>query len=404
MKKHRGLMALAAVTVHLAIGSVYAYSVMTLPMASLLGWQKSDVVTAFSTAIFFLGMSAAFLGRFTEHVRPGKLLLFSAVLYSGGIFLSGLAVHFGIYPLFIAGYGVLSGIGLGLGYITPVTVLVKWFPDKKGFASGLVIMGFGFSAMVFGPLMAKLFGSIGIEKTFYALSAVYAAMILFSACMLKAPEPERTHDDHKTPSSSSSFSVFSAVFSKIFLCLWPMFFINICCGIALISAASPMAQERAGMTAIAAAMTVGVMGVFNGLGRFGWSALSDRFGRINVYLAFFVIQIPAYLLLSRTTHPLAFQIILFVIVSCYGGGFAVAPAFLGDVFGTRNLGRIYGALLTAWACAGVAGPKLAAFVREKTGSYEKSLLFFSGLLCVALFIGLYLKLTSKKESRSGGSK
>lgn len=394
----RALMALSAVMVHLAIGSVYSYSVMTLPLNSLLGWQKSDVVTAFSTAIFFLGMSAAFLGKYTEHVRPGRLLFFSGIFYAGGIFLTGIAVHYGMYPLFILGYGVLSGIGLGIGYITPVTVLVKWFPDKKGFATGLVIMGFGFSSMIFGPLMAAMFAKIGIAKTFFVLSAIYGAMIFTSSVLLVNPDP--AHDGKKTAavSQSARFSISGAVLSKTFICLWLMFFINICCGIALISAASPMAQEKAGMTAIAAAMMVGIMGVFNGLGRFGWSSLSDKFGRINIYIAFFIIQIPAYLLLSGSSNAVLFQVLLFIIISCYGGGFSIAPAFLGDTFGTKNLGRIYGALLTAWACAGIAGPKLAAFVREKTGSYQTSLAFFSGLLGVALIIGVFLRFSQAKKS------
>jgi MFS transporter, OFA family, oxalate/formate antiporter len=393
----RVIMAIAAVAVHLAIGSVYSYSVMILPLNHLLGWQKSDVVTVFSTAIFFLGMSAAFLGRFTEHVRPSRLLFFSGLFYAGGIFLSGVAVHFGLYPLFVLGYGILSGVGLGIGYITPVTVLVKWFPDKKGFATGLVIMGFGFSSMIFGPLMAKLFAGIGIAKTFFVLSAVYGVMIFSAALLLVNPVSLTRKKESASDTVPVLFSIRGAVLSKTFICLWLMFFINICCGIALISAASPMAQENAGMTAIAAAMMVGLMGVFNGLGRFGWSSLSDKFGRINIYLMFFIIQVPAYILLSHASSALLFQGLLFIIITCYGGGFSIAPAFIGDTFGTKYLGRIYGALLTAWACAGVAGPKIAAFIRDKTGSYQISLVYFSGLLGIALVIGLYLKFSFSKK-------
>jgi OFA family oxalate/formate antiporter-like MFS transporter len=391
----RILMTIAAVTVHLAIGSVYAYSVMTLPLNHLLGWQKSDVVTAFSTAIFFLGISAAFLGSLTERVSPKKLLAAAAAFYASGIFISGLAIQFKLYPLFVLGYGAIAGIGLGLGYITPVTVLVKWFPENKGLATGLVIMGFGFSSMIVGPALAKLFPVIGAAKTLIGLSLVYGTMIAIAACVLENPPANASA---KNDTTTDTFKTRTAIASKEFICLWLMFFINICCGIALISAASPMAQENAKMTAMAAAMMVGVMGVFNGLGRFVWSALSDKFGRLNIYLAFYVIQIPALIALAHTTNALAFQSLLFLIITCYGGGFSVAPAFLGDTFGTKNLGKIYGVLLTAWALAGVIGPKLAAAIRENTGSYQGSLSVFAGLLAIAFAIGLFLRFTAKQRA------
>ncbi|HSJ37430.1 MAG TPA: OFA family MFS transporter [Planococcus sp. (in: firmicutes)] len=398
--KNRWLIALSAVGIHISIGSVYAWSNFTNPLIEQFGWSTSQVQLTFSIAILFLGLSAAFSGSFVEKYGPRKAGLVAAIFFGTGIIGSGLAVSASSLPLLYLFYGALGGIGLGIGYIAPVSTLVKWFPDRRGLATGLAIMGFGFAAAISSPIMERLIVSVGLESTFYILGASYLTiMVLSSLYLAKPPEgwmPEGYQEkidsgkvQHKT--DLSQLTANQAVKTKRFYYLWIMLFINVTCGIAILSAAAPMAIESIGMTTIQAAALVGVLGIFNGLGRLGWASISDYIGRPNTYTAFFAIQIALFALLPFTTNALAFQIMLAIVYTCYGGGFASIPAYIADIFGTKQLGAIHGYILTAWAAAGLAGPMFAAYMRDQTGSYEGSLLFFAGLFVIALIISLVIR-------------
>ena len=399
--KNRWLIAASAVGIHLCIGSVYAYSVMVKPLENLHGWGKTEISFAFSLAIAFLGLSAAFLGRVVEEKGPKFSGRLSAVFYSLGIIGTGFSISIGSTTLFYLTYGVLGGIGLGLGYITPVSTLVKWFPDRRGLATGLAIMGFGFGALVFGPIMAKLFKSISIPTTFYILGSLYFVVMNLSAWYLEPPEkgwlPEGMRDTkdgkarHQVKADLAQLTAKEAISTPRFYYLWLMLFINVTCGIAVISAASPMLQEILGLSAASAAAVVGLNGFFNGLGRIFWASLSDKLGRSNIYTIFFVVQIVLFLCLPNITSALVFQVLFFVILTCYGGGFSCVPAFIGDVFGTKELARIHGYILTAWSAAGIVGPTIASVVREKTNSYVISFSIFAGFFVVALVISLLMK-------------
>ena len=399
--KNRWLIALSAVGIHLSIGSVYAYSVMTIPLNRLHGWLKSDVTFAFSIAILFLGFSAAFLGPWVERMGPRNSGRLAAVFYSLGIIGSGLAVKYGSLPLFILCYGVIGGIGLGVGYITPVSTLVKWFPDRRGLATGMAIMGFGFAAMLFGPIMAKLFQLMDIWKVYILLGVVYFCLITCSSLYIAPPpkgwlpkgmrEAPAGAGDETAPKRAvrrdlAQMTVKEAIRTKRFYFMWVMLFINITCGIALISVASPMAQEVTGMSAMQAAAMVGLMGLFNGGGRIGWASFSDIIGRPVTFMAFFVIQVVAFLTLSTVSDAFAFQCLIMLIITCYGGGFSTLPAFLGDMFGTKQLGTIHGFELTAWGIAGIVGPTIVTKVLEATGSYTTTLHIFAGFLAVAFLV------------------
>jgi OFA family oxalate/formate antiporter-like MFS transporter len=398
--KNRWLIAASAVGIHISIGSVYAYSVMTLPLKELHGWQKSDITMAFSLAILFLGFSAAFLGRSVEKMGPRKSGRLAAIFYSCGIMGSGLAVKIGSLPLFLLCYGVIGGIGLGVGYITPVSTLVKWFPDRRGLATGMAIMGFGFAAMIFGPIMAKLFLVMDIWKVYFLLGAVYFCLIFGSSLYIAPPPAGWLPPGYSAAASESGrkvikkdlaqLTVAEALRTKRFYCMWVMLFINITCGIALISVASPMAQEVVGLSPMQAATMVGLMGLFNGGGRIGWASFSDYLGRARTYMAFFIIQVFAFLALTKTTNPLFFQCLIFIILTCYGGGFSTLPAFLGDMFGTKQLGTIHGYELTAWGLAGMVGPSIVTRVLEATGSYSATLYIFAGFLTFALAVTFFL--------------
>lgn len=442
--KNRWLIALSAVGVHASIGSVYAFSVFKKPLAALLeNASNNEIAWTFSFAIFFLGTSAAIMGHFVEKRGPKAAGRLASMFFGGGLLVAGLgAMMQNLYIIWL-GYGVLGGIGLGIGYITPVSTLVKWFPDRRGLATGLAIMGFGFGAFFGGPLFQKLmthFGlaslgvssmaeaanvpavaqlisgiadqavqnqhvanivaSKGISANWFIMGVVYLVVMFSSASYLERPpqgwmpegmEKAINSGKKKVTADISQQTANEAVKTGPFWGLWTMMFINITCGIAVIYSASPLAQESIGLTATEAAAVVGLMSIFNGLGRLGWASFSDFLGRGNTYMAFFVIQIFAFYLLPNITSIILFQVVLYTILTCYGGGFSTLPAFIGDLFGTKQLGAIHGYVLTAWAAAGLAGPQITAYVRTATGSYQTTLYIFAGVFIVALIVSLLMK-------------
>ncbi len=303
--KNRWLIAASAVGIHISIGSVYAYSVMTNPVKDIFEVDGSVIKWAFKIAILLLGLSAAFLGRWVEKVGPKVSGTTAGIFYGVGILGSGLAVQMESLTMFYLCYGVIGGIGLGLGYITPVSTLVKWFPDKRGMATGMAIMGFGFAALIFGPVMQSLFDAVGVSNAFYILGAIYMVLILFSASYIEKPpegympEGYRPGEGKKIKADISNIDANAALKTSRFYYIWIMMFINISCGIAVIAAASPMMQEKLSYTPMEAAAIVGLIGVFNGLGRILWSSLSDYLGRANTYIVFFDFQILAFYFLPK---------------------------------------------------------------------------------------------------------
>ncbi|MGO4889059.1 OFA family MFS transporter [Anaerobacillus sp. MEB173] len=403
--KNRWLIALAAVGLHISIGSVYAWSNFTTPLIEQFGWSSSQVQLTFSLAILFLGLSAAFMGHFVERHGPRKAGLVATIFFGIGIAGSGFAVNIGSLPLLYLFYGVLGGIGLGVGYIAPVSTLIKWFPDRRGLATGLAIMGFGFAAAVASPIMNALITNVGISQTFYILGAAYFAIMLLSSLYLERPPagwaPEGLNEKvnsgkAKVTEDLAQLTANQAIKTKRFYFLWFMLFINVTCGIAIISAMKPLAEESIGLTPEAAAALVGALGIANGLGRLGWATVSDYIGRVNTYTLFFVLQIPIFFLLPSVTSQVIFSICVVIVYACYGGGFASIPAFIGDVFGTKQLGAIHGYILTAWAAAGLVGPLFAAWIKDTTGSYGASLSFFGGLFIVALIISFLTRLDIRR--------
>src|SRR5690625_284077 len=403
--KNRWFIAASAVGIHISIGSAYAWSVFTNPMVDQFGWDTTQVSFAFSLAIFFLGMSAAFMGRFVERNGPRKSGMLSALFFGVGVAGSGIATMLGSLPLLYLFYGVIGGIGLGIGYISPVSTLVKWFPDRRGLATGLAIMGFGFAAILTGPAAASLIEAVGISTTFFILGSIYFIVMTLSAQYLSPPPkgwvPKGFNHHEQTgrikiEPDLSQLTANEAVKTRRFWMLWFMLFINITCGIALLSVASPMAQEITGMSAITAATMVGIMGLFNGGGRLGWATASDYIGRPNVFTVFFVIQVIAFFILPFVSSVALFMVFLYVIMTCYGGGFSSIPAYIGDVFGTKQLGAIHGYMLTAWAMAGIAGPTILSLIYDRTHSYNLTLITFGCLCAVALGLSLWVRVDIKK--------
>jgi len=403
--KNRWFMAMAAMAIHICIGSVYAWSVYVNPIQSTMNWTLTDVTITFSVAIFFLGLSAALMGKFVESKGPRAAATLAAVLFGLGTVGSGLAIYMESKILLYLTYGVLGGAGLGIGYISPVSMLVKWFPDRRGMATGLAIMGFGFASAISGPAIKVLIDAVGVSSTFYILGSIYF-IIMFTAAQYLANPPEGYMPERlsnainagtkKIKEDLVNITRNEAVKTARFYGLWIMLFINVTCGIAIISVASPLLQEVIGISALAAASAVGLMGIFNGAGRIIWASVSDYLTRPVVFIIFFITQIIAFYLLTTVTSVLLFTILVYYIMTCYGGAFASVPAYIGDIFGTKELGAIHGYILTAWALAGLAGPIIIAYVKDTTGSYSGTLYVFVGLFFVALITSIFMLLNIKK--------
>ena len=399
--RNRWFIALAAIGLHISIGSVYAWSVLTRPIMADMGFTLSQTTWTFSLAILMLGLSAGFLGSFAEKIGPKKSGLLAMLFWVTGLLGTAYALSIHNLTLLYLFYGIIGGIGLGIGYITPVSTLVKYFPNRPGFATGLAIMGFGFASLIAGPLMQYLVAQVGLVDTFIILGVIYLVIMGASSLYLKAPQPK--HPTRTTKDKSAMYVhthgmlANDAMKTWQFGALWWVFFINITCGIGLLSLASPMAQEAIGMTPTAAASLVGIIGIFNGGGRIAWSTISDYLGRAQTYILFFIIEIVAFYLLAQTNSALTFQILILLIITCYGGGFSCMPAYLADLYGIRQLSTIHGRILTAWGLAGIAGPMLVSYFHEAGYGYTTALECFAALFVLNTIIAIVLKLYGKRE-------
>lgn len=402
MKKNKWLIVLSAIGIHICIGSVYAWSVLTKPIMQAMGFTLQETTWTFSLAILFLGLSAGFLGSYVEKHGPRRSGLVSTVFFGLGMFGTAFALSQHSLPLMYLFYGVIGGIGLGTGYITPVSTLVKWFPNNRGLATGLAIMGFGFASLIAGPVMQLLIAKYGLINNFIILGCIYMIVMTASSLYLEppkaAPVTEAKAKLASVPAATQTqYTVNEAMKTWQFYALWWIFFTNITCGIGLLAVASPMAQEVIHMTPLAAASMVGIIGLLNGLGRIVWSTISDYIGRRNTYILFFLIEIAAFYLLASVSDSFLFQALIFLIITCYGGGFSCMPAYLSDLFGTKQLSAIHGRILTAWGLAGIAGPLLLSWIKETTNSYSITLYFFSGCFVLSLLIAVILKLKTQKS-------
>jgi MFS family permease len=361
---------IGAVLVHICIGSVYAWSTFNRPFQTLLPaepWWFSPPYTTFTTALALLGLSAAFGGPWVERRGPRVAATAAALFFGCGLLLGGVGLALRQPVLVFLGMGFIGGIGCGLGYIAPVSTLVKWFPDRRGMATGMAIMGFGGGAFVAAKLSQVLMDRIGIANTVMALGMGYLVTMLIGSRLLQSPPPNWRPAGWTPPVRTNpmiadrSVSRNDALKTPQFFLLWTILFINVTAGIGILAQASPMTQDMFGRTAAQAATFVSLLSVFNAGGRFLWASSSDYIGRRNTYTVFFVLQFVLFLLipgLAARGQWLLFQASLFIVLSMYGGGFSTIPAFLADIFGPENVGAIHGAVLTAWSAAAIVGPMI----------------------------------------------
>ena len=368
---NRWLVPPAAIAVHMCIGQVYAFSVFKKPLATG-GWAEADVGVAYSIALALLGLSAAVFGKWVERSGPRKTMVASMACFVTGLLLTALAVQWHQLWLVYVGYGIVGGIGLGLGYISPVSTLMKWFPDRPGMATGMAIMGFGGGAMIGGPLAEELMGhfgggAAGAQNALLVMAAIYAVFMSIGALLVRVPpagwkpagwEPSA----HVKPLiTNANVAVDTAWKTPQFWFLWVVLCMNVSAGIGIIGQASPMIQDMFGVTAAAGAGYVGLLSLCNLGGRFFWSSISDLIGRKGVYCIYFILGAALYMSVPWTQgqgNVTLFVIVTGLILTMYGGGFATIPAYLRDLFGSYQVGAIHGRLITAWSMAAIIGPQL----------------------------------------------
>ncbi|WP_264564299.1 OFA family MFS transporter [Flavobacterium sp. N3904] len=382
MSKNKYLIVLAGMIMQLSIGSIYAYSKWIEPLSKELNWDAHDTKTAFSLAICFLGLTAAFMGKFVQKIGPTKAGMLATLFLTIGLSGSALAVNMGSIYLFYLSFGVLQGIGLGFGYIVPVYTVVKWFPDRPGLASGIIIMSFALGSLLASFLIGPLYTSMGLSGAFLTLGIGYGICMLLSALYLANPINTNANQPIHVDLTSKEI-----ITDKRFIALWLLLFFNVCGGIAIISKAAILGEEVVGMTATQATMFVAIIGLFNGLGRLFWSSISDKIGCWTTFMIFIGINAVCFALIPTfSTNQTSFQALTFIIIAGYGAGFATMPSFVKSIFGTENYGQVLGYTLTAWSAAAFVGPLLLGLSTEITIFY-----LFAILLVLALFVGLWLK-------------
>ncbi|MGQ0841186.1 OFA family MFS transporter [Actinokineospora sp.] len=402
----RWLIPPAALSVHLAIGQVYAYSVFKPPLESALGITGTQSALPFQLGIVMLGLSAAVFGTRVERNGPRWAMLVSLICFCGGFLVAAAGVAAGQFWLVVLGYGGLGGIGLGIGYISPVSTLIKWFPDRPGMATGIAIMGFGGGALIASPWssqMLETFGkdTAGIAQTFAVHGVVYAAFMTLGVLLVRVPPddwapasapPRAAH--RRTMITTADVSANDAIRTPQFWLLWVVLCFNVTAGIGILEKASPMIQDffrdtPAPITAAAAAGFVALLSLSNMIGRFVWSSTSDIVGRKTIYRLYLGAGALLYLVIALTTNgsKLLFVVCTVLILSFYGAGFATIPAYLKDLFGTYQVGAIHGRLLTAWSVAGVLGPLIVNRIadnQEAAGESGPDLYTTSFFIMIAL--------------------
>ena len=414
----------AALCIHLCIGQAYAFSVFNLPMTKLIGisqsapddWHLPELGWIFSIGIFFLGTSAAVFGRWVEEGGPRQAMFVAGLCFSGGFLVSALGVYLHNLWIIYLGYGVLGGCGLGIGYISPVSTLIKWFPDRPGMATGMAIMGFGGAAFIASPLSVWLMAKystathVGVAETFITLGIIYFCFMMVGAFIVRIPAPGWKPEGYTPPVveqklvTKNDVYVYDAIKTPQFWLIWWVLCLNVTAGIGVLGQASAMTQEMfpGKVSAVAAAGFVGLLSLFNMAGRFFWASTSDYIGRKNTYFCFFAIGTVLYALVPWTGSigsVSLFVLAFLIIISMYGGGFATVPAYLKDMFGTRYVGAIHGWLITAWSAAGVFGPVLVNYIREyqidhgvpKAQAYNVTMYIMAGLLVVGFICNFLIK-------------
>jgi MFS transporter, OFA family, oxalate/formate antiporter len=391
MRTHnRWVIAIAGVFLQIALGAVYAWSVFRAPLVKQFGWSISEVTLTFTISIFVLGVTAFFGGLWLNRKGPRIVALTGGALYGLGVFLASYSHR--LSWLYLT-YGVIGGIGLGLSYIVPVAVLVKWFPDRRGLVTGIAVGGFGAGALITAPVATRLIQSVGVLSTFAYLGVAFLVVTVMAGLFMQNP-PEGWRPEGWKPKLQSSeranYTLGEALRTWQWWTLWLVLFLNTCAGISIISQEAPIFQELTGVSAVAAAGMVGIVSIGNALGRVFWAWASDLITRRATFFIMFGLQVFLFWFLPNVATVSLMIIVTFAVLLCYGGGFGTMPAFAADYFGPENVGPIYGLMLTAWGFASAFGPLLIAHLREIDGSYQTGLHVVAGVMAVSILLPIVI--------------
>jgi OFA family oxalate/formate antiporter-like MFS transporter len=395
--------AAAGVFLQIALGAVYAWSVFRVPLAQQFGWSISQVTLTFTISIFVLGFAAFFGGLWLNRRGPRIVAMTGGLLYGVGVFLASFSAN-KLWWLYLS-YGVIGGIGLGFSYIVPVSVLVKWFPDRRGLITGIAVGGFGAGALVTAPVAQRLIHSVGVLSTFAYLGIAFLMVTVVCGYFMQNP-PDGWRPAGWTPTASQAaqraardYTLGEALKTWQWWGLWLLLFLNTSAGISLISQEAPIFQELVGVSAIAAAGMVGVVSIGNAFGRVFWAWVSDAITRRATFFVMFLIQVLLFWFLPNVPSASLLTILAFIVLMCYGGGFGTMPAFAADYFGSKNVGPIYGLMLTAWGFASAFGPLLIAYMRQANGVYRGAFHIIAGVMALSMLLPILVSPPKPRDDK-----
>ena len=399
---NRWIIALAGVFFQVALGAVYAWSVFRVPLAKQFGWSISEVTLTFTISIFVAGVAAFFGGLWLNRKGPRVVALTGGTLYGLGVFLASFSHH--LWWLYLS-YGVVGGIGIGLGYVVPVAVLVKWFPERRGLITGIAVGGFGASALITAPVATRLIQSVDVLGTFAYLGIAYLIVTVITGLFMRNP-PDGWKPEGWVPTATETsqraardFTLGEALKTWQWWALWLILFLNTRAGVSVISQEAPLFQEQAGVTAAVAASMVGLASIGNAVGAVSWAWVSDLITRKATFFVMFAGQVLLFWMLPNMATASLLTIVTFVVLMCFGGGFGTMPAFAADYFGPKNIGPIYGLMLTASSFASVFGPLVIAHMRETADSYRGALHMIAGVMLISILLPILVHPPRPRDTR-----
>jgi OFA family oxalate/formate antiporter-like MFS transporter len=400
--------AVAGFFMQMALGAVYAWSVFRIPLARQFHWSIEEVTFTFTVSIFVLGVACFFGGLWLNRKGPRVVALTGGFLYGLGVFLASFSAN-KLWWLYLS-YGVIGGIGVGFAYIVPIAVLVKWFPDRRGLITGIAVGGFGAGALVTAPVATRLIQSVGVLQTFAYLGCAYLVITMGTGYFMRNPPdgwkpagwaPSTTQTKQRT---ALDYTLGGALKTWQWWALWALLFLNTSAGISIISQESPMFQEIGKASVVVAAGMVGIASIGNAVGRIFWAWISDTITRRWTFVTMFLLQVGLFWILPGTSSAAILTILSFIVLMCYGGGFGTMPAFTADYFGSKNVGPIYGLMLTAWGSASAFGPLLIAHMRQSSGSYTSGLHLIAGIMGVSMLLPILVSPPKSATAKVAGSR
>ncbi len=408
-ERKRWSIAVAAIIIQLCLGTIYAWSVFKNDLVANHGWDEVPTSATFMICIGVIGLATAFGGILVDRKGPKFVAIIGGLLFGLGTIIGGVGIQMENILILYLGYGLLGGLGNGFGYVTPIATLIRWFPDKRGLVTGLAVMGFGAGAFFMGRIAPANIAAWGAATTLYVWGAIFLVLVIGAAMFFDNPPrcklPVKSNSQADATPDDDPFTFEEAIHTPQWWLEWTMLFLNVTAGIGLISQLSPIGKELfrpladSGLSAeqliiaidAAGGLVVAIASIFNGLGRLFWAWLSDGIGRKAVFSTMFLSQAVLYIIVPHLNNYYVFIVVACYLLACYGGGFATMPAFVADSFGSENIGRIYGTMLTAWGVAGVIGPFIFSYVKEVTGGFVWALYIAAGFLLVGFILSRQYK-------------